>query len=155
MIKQNELTPSPRSRHKKKHVGRGLGSGHGRYSGRGQKGQNSRSGGGVRLGFEGGQLPLIRRLPRKRGFHNPFRTEYAIVNVGRLDIFQPDSSVTPQLLAEARVVKSARKPIKILGSGEINHPLTVKAHKFSAVARKKIEIAGGKTEEIGSASEAS
>ncbi len=153
-MKGHELGPAPGARHSKKRVGRGDGSGHGTYSGRGLKGQKARSGGNLRPGFEGGQLPLIKRLPRKRGFTNIFRTEYAIINVSRLDVFEPGTEVTPQLLVEAGLAKSLRRPIKILGEGEIHRSLTVKANKLSAAAREKIEAAGGKVEEIGSAAKA-
>jgi large subunit ribosomal protein L15 len=102
----------------------------------------------MRPGFEGGQLPLIKRLPRKRGFTNIFRTEYSTVNVGSLSTFEPGSEVTPEKLVAAGIVKSLRNPIKILADGDINHPITVKANKFSASAKAKIEAAGGKTEEV-------
>src|SRR4030043_2427637 len=105
-MKQNELKPSPGAKHKRKRIGGGDGSGHGTYSGRGLKGQKSRAGGGVRLGFEGGQLPIIKRLPRKRGFFNIFRDEYTIVNVGRLNVFEADAEGTPQSLLEAGLIKS-------------------------------------------------
>ncbi len=135
-------------------MGRGNGSGHGTYSGRGCKGQKSRAGYKMRPGFEGGQLPLIKRLPRKRGFVNIFRTEYSTVNIGRLNTFESGSEVTPEKLVAAGMVKSLRNPIKILADGDINHPLTVKANKFSASARAKIEAAGGTAEEVEFASEA-
>ncbi len=148
-MRQDELSPAPGSKKDRKRVGRGDGSGHGTYSGRGSKGQKSRAGYRIRPGFEGGQLPLIQRLPRKRGFHNIFRTEYSIVGLGKLNIFQADSEVTPEKLVAAGVVKSLRRPIKVLANGELNHPLVVKANKFSAAARAKIEAAGGKVEEVG------
>jgi len=129
-------------------VGRGNGSGHGTYSGRGSKGQKSRSGYKMRPGFEGGQLPLIKRLPQKRGFVNIFRTEYSVVNIDKLNIFESGSEVTPEKLVAAGVLKSLRHPIKILANGDINHPLSVKANKFSAAAKAKIEAAGGKAEEV-------
>jgi large subunit ribosomal protein L15 len=100
----------------------------------------------VRLGFEGGQLPLIKRLPRKRGFTNIFKTEYNIVNVGKLDIFPPGSEVNPEGLLKAGLIKSLKQPVKILGDGDIRHPVLVKADKFSAAAKKKIVAAGGKVE---------
>jgi len=102
----------------------------------------------MRPGFEGGQLPLIKRLPRKRGFVNIFRIEYSTVNIGKLGAFESGSEVTPEKMAAAGVIKSLRKPVKILADGEINHPLVVKANKFSASARAKIEAAGGKAEEV-------
>jgi len=148
MVRQNELAPSPGSKRGRKRVGRGLGSGHGRYSGRGCKGQKSRSGGGVHPYFEGGQLPLIRRLPQKRGFNNIFKQEYSIVNVGKLNIFQPGSIVDQERLLEARLIKSPNKPIKILSEGELDRALTVKVNKFSTVAKEKIEAAGGRAEEV-------
>ena len=154
-MRQDELSPAPGSKKRRKRVGRGNGSGHGTYSGRGSKGQKSRSGYSRRPGFEGGQLPLIKRLPQKRGFVNIFRTEYNIVNVSKLNIFEPGSEVTPEKLVAAGVVKSRRRPIKILAEGNINHPLLVRANKFSAVAKTKIEAAGGKVEEVGYAAKTS
>ncbi len=129
-------------------MGRGFGSGHGAYSGRGQKGQKSRSGPKMRPGFEGGQLPLIKRLPEKRGFTNRFRIEYNVVNVNQLSQFEAGSEVTPEKLVEARILKSLRKPVKVLANGEIDRAITVKANKFSAAAKAKIEAAGGKGEEV-------
>jgi large subunit ribosomal protein L15 len=146
---QDKLSPPPGAKKARKRVGRGDGSGRGTYSGRGSKGQKSRAGYKMRPGFEGGQLPLIKRLPEQRGFHNPFRTEYSTVRVGDLDVFEPESEVTPEKLVAARIVKSLRRPIKVLAGGEINHALVVKANRFSAAAKAKIEAAGGKTEEIG------
>ena len=154
MVRQNNITPAPGSRQYRKRVGRGNGSGHGTYSGRGCKGQKSRAGYKMRPGFEGGQLPLIKRLPRKRGFTNIFRTEYSTVPVSRLNTFEPGSEVTPEVLVAAGVVKSLRNPIKILADGNISHPLTVKANKFSASAKAKIEAAGGRVEEVEHAAEA-
>ncbi len=147
-MRQDELSPAPGSKKHRKRVGRGDGSGHGTYSGRGCKGQKSRSGYKMNRGFEGGQLPLIRRLPRKRGFTNIFRTEYSIVNVGELSMFETGSEVTPERGVVAGVVKSLRHPIKVLAEGDINHPLVVKANRFSAAAKAKIEAAGGKVEEV-------
>jgi len=146
---QDKLSPPAGAKRNRKRVGRGDGSGRGTYSGRGCKGQKSRAGYKMRPGFEGGQLPLIKRLPEKRGFHNPFRTEYSTVKVGDLGVFEPESEVTPEKLVAAGMVKSLRQPIKILAGGEISQPLVVKANKFSAAAKAKIEAAGGKTEEIG------
>jgi len=145
-MRQNELRPPLGAKHGRKRVGRGDGSGHGTYSGRGCKGQKARSGGGVRLGFEGGQLSLIKRLPRKRGFTNIFKTEYNIVNVGKLSIFPPGSEVNPEGLLKAGLIKSLAHPVKILGDGDICHPVLVKADKFSVAAEKKIVAAGGKVE---------
>ena len=147
-MRQDELSPALGSKKRRKRVGRGNGSGHGTYSGRGCKGQKSRSGYKLLRGFEGGQLPLIRRLPRKRGFTNIFRTEYSIVNVGKLSMFEAGSEVTPEKLVVAGVVKSLRHPIKVLAEGDINHSLVVKANRFSAAAKAKIEAAGGKVEEV-------
>ena len=144
-----KLSPPSGAKKARKRVGRGDGSGHGTYSGRGSGGQKSRAGYKMRPGFEGGQLPLIKRLPEKRGFHNPFRIEYNTVKIGQLGIFEPESEVTPEKLVAAGIVKSLRQPIKILADGEISHPLVVKANKFSATAKAKIEAAGGKVEEIG------
>ncbi|TRZ93822.1 MAG: 50S ribosomal protein L15 [Dehalococcoidia bacterium] len=145
---QSKLKPPIGAKHRRKRVGRGDGSGHGTYSGRGCKGQKSRSGGGVRLGFEGGQLPLIKRLPRKRGFVNIFRIEYNVVNVGKLKVFAPNTEVTPQELLKARLVKSLKRPVKVLGDGEIDRPLVVRVDKFSAAAERKIVAVGGRVEAI-------
>ena len=147
-MRQNELAPAVGAKHKGKRIGRGLGSGHGRTAGKGTKGQKARSGYKVRSGFEGGQLSLIKRLPEKRGFTNIFRIEYAIVKVDHLNLFEAESEVTPQRLVEVRLIKSLKKPIKILGDGELEKPLIVKANKFTQTARRKIEAAGGKAEEI-------
>ena len=154
MVKQNNIAPAPGSRRASKRVGRGDGSGHGTYSGRGCKGQKSRAGYKMRPGFEGGQLPLIKRLPRKRGFTNIFRTEYSTVKVGALNAFDAGSEVTPEQMLAAGIVKSLKNPIKILGDGDIDRSLTVRAHKFSASARAKIEAAGGKVEEVEHAAKA-
>ena len=154
MVRQDNLSPSSGSKRDRKRVGRGSGSGHGNYSGRGRGGQKVRSGNNkMRPGFEGGQLPLIKRLPQKRGFTNIFRTEYSLVNTGRLNIFESGSEVTPEKLLAAGVIKSLRYPIKILAEGDLSHPLLVKANKFSAAAKAKIEAAGGKVEEVGYAAE--
>jgi len=153
-MRQDKLSPAPGSKQGRKRVGRGDGSGHGTYSGRGCKGQKSRSGYKTRPGFEGGQLPLIKRLPQKRGFVNIFRTEYSVININRLNIFASGSEVTPEKLVAAGVVKSLRHPIKILAQGNINYPLLVKASKFSVAAKAKIEAAGGKVEEVGHGTEA-
>ena len=153
-MRQDELSPAPGSKRSRKRVGRGDGSGHGTYSGRGVKGQKSRSGYRMKPGFEGGQLPLIKRLPRKRGFVNIFRTEYSVVSIGKLNMFESGSEVTPEKMVAAGLVKSLRQPVKVLADGDIGHPVAVKAHKFSAAAKAKIEAAGGKVEEVGHASEA-
>jgi len=154
-VRQDKLFPAPGSKKSRKRVGRGDGSGHGTYSGRGCKGQKSRSGFRMKRGFEGGQLPLIRRLPRKRGFVNIFRTEYSIVNIDKLNMFEAGSEVTPERLVAAGVVKSLRHPIKILAEGDINYPLLVKANRFSAAAKAKIEAAGGTVEQVGHAAKTS
>ena len=146
-MKQNELSPPVGAKRKRKLVGRGDGSGHGTYSGRGCKGQKARSGGGMRPGFEGGQLPLIKRLPRKRGFTNIFKTEYNIVNVGKLAIFPSGTEVTSEELLRAGLINTADRPTKILGAGDIRHPLLVRANKFSSSAEKKILAAGGKVKQ--------
>jgi large subunit ribosomal protein L15 len=147
-VRQHELRPSSGARHARKRVGRGNASGHGTYSGRGLKGQKARAGGGVKPGFEGGQLPLVQRMARKRGFTNYFRIEYEPVNLSRLSRFPAGSEVTPETLLQAGLVKDRRRPIKVLGDGNLSAALTVRAHKFSASARQKIEAAGGKVEEV-------
>jgi len=152
-MKLNELSPAAGSRKNKKRVGRGNGSGHGTFSGRGCKGQKARAGFKMRPGFEGGQLPLIKRLPRKRGFTNIFRTGYSIVNMSKLNVFESGTEVTPEKLLSAGLVKSLRQPVKILADGDISHPLVVKAHKFSTAAKAKIEAVGGSVEEVVYASE--
>jgi len=145
---QNELKPAPGSKQKSKRVVRGDGSGHGTYSGRGCKGQKSRSGGNVHPRFEGGQLPIIKRLPRQRGFTNIFRTEYSTVNLTRLNEFTAKTEITAEVLVAAGIIKSTKLPLKILGHGEISKKLTIKANKFSQAAIKKIEAAGGKAEQL-------
>jgi large subunit ribosomal protein L15 len=155
LLRQNSIAPAPGSRKDRKRVGRGNGSGHGTYSGRGCKGQKARAGNNkVRPGFEGGQLPLIKRLPRKRGFTNIFRTEYSTVSVGALNTFDAGTEVTPEIMLAAGIIKSLSKPIKILADGDIDRALTVRANKFSAAARAKIEAAGGKAEEVAHAAKA-
>ncbi|WP_127583983.1 50S ribosomal protein L15 [Paenibacillus koleovorans] len=146
-MKLHELTPAPGSKKTRNRVGRGIGSGNGKTSGRGHKGQNARSGGGVRPGFEGGQNPLYRRLP-KRGFTNRNRVEYALVNVTELNQFAAGTEVTPEFLVESGLVKNPKDGIKVLGNGELTVQLTVKANKFSQSAVDKIQAAGGKTEVI-------
>lgn len=132
---------------KKKRVGRGEGSGHGKTSGKGHKGQNARSGRGVPFGFEGGQTPIYRRLP-KRGFHNKFKKIYSIVNLKDLNRFEKDSKITPKDLMNKRLIKNTRNKVKILGNGEVKIPIIISAHMFSESAKKKIEQAGGKIEVI-------
>jgi large subunit ribosomal protein L15 len=146
-MKLHELKPAEGSRQERKRKGRGIGSGNGKTAGKGHKGQNARSGGGVRLGFEGGQTPLFRRLP-KRGFTNINRKEYAIVNLDALNRFEDGTEVTPELLIETGVISNERAGIKILAKGKVEKKLTVKAHKFSSTAKAAIEAAGGNTEVI-------
>ncbi len=147
-MKLHELKPAEGSVKKSKRVGRGAGSGLGKTSGKGEKGQNARSGGGVRPGFEGGQTPLFRRIA-KRGFNNArFRKEYAIVNVEELNRFDENTVVTPELLLETGLITKELNGLKILGNGELSKKLTVKAHKFTLTAKDKIEKIGGKTEVI-------
>ncbi|EGQ24671.1 50S ribosomal protein L15 [Mammaliicoccus sciuri] len=146
-MKLHELKPAEGSRRNRKRIGRGIGSGTGKTSGKGHKGQNARSGGGVRLGFEGGQIPLFQRLP-KRGFTNINRKDYAIVNLDTLNRFEEGTEVTPELLIETGVVSNAKSGIKILGNGTLEKKITVKANKFSASAKEAIEKAGGQTEVV-------
>jgi large subunit ribosomal protein L15 len=146
-MKLHELRPAEGSKKSPKRVGRGTGSGTGRNAGKGEKGQNSRSGGGTRPGFEGGQMPLYRRLP-KRGFTNIFAKEIVAINVDRLNIFENGTEVTPDLLLKSGVVSKIYDGIKILGNGELTKSLNVKAHKFSKSAVEKIEAVGGKIEVV-------
>jgi large subunit ribosomal protein L15 len=142
----NNLRPPRGAKKPKKRVGRGPGSGHGKTASRGHKGAQSRSGFRFKRGFEGGQMPLHRRVP-KRGFTNPFRVEYAVVNLDTLaEVFDAGSAVTPELLVERGIVRDSRAPIKVLGRGEITKALTIRAHKFSETAVKKVAAAGGATE---------
>ncbi len=147
-MKLHELRPAPGSTKRRKRVGRGMASGKGKTSGRGMKGQGARSGGGKGPYFEGGQLPLVRRLPFKRGFNNINRIEYKPVNLDRLqEVFgEGGQEITPESLIEAGVIKRSDKAVAILGRGEISSALTVKAHKFSKSAQEKIEAAGGTVE---------
>lgn len=146
-MKLHELASTEGSRVKSFRVGRGVGSGNGKTSGKGNKGQNARSGGGTRLGFEGGQLPIYRRIP-KHGFTNANRVEFAIVNVSSLNRFEDETIVTPALLVESGLVRKEYDGIKVLGNGEITKKLTVQANKFSKSAIEAIEKAGGKVEVI-------
>lgn len=146
-MKLHELTPAPGSKKKRVRVGRGLGSGLGKTAGKGHKGQNARAGGGVRPGFEGGQMPLYRRLP-KRGFYNRFGKDYAEVNVEQLNRFDNGTEVDPVLLVEAGILKNVRDGIRILGNGTLEKSLTVKANGFTKSAEEKIVAAGGKVEVI-------
>jgi large subunit ribosomal protein L15 len=144
-MKLHELQPAAGSTTAPKRLGRGIGSGLGKTSGKGHKGAKARSGGGKRPGFEGGQMPLYRRVP-KRGFHNPFRIEYATVNVGQLEIFEDGTVVTAETLKEAGLIKKVMDGVKILGNGELTKKLTVQAEKFTDSAKEKIEALGGKAE---------
>lgn len=147
-MKLHELKPRNGSTKNRKRVGRGPGSGTGKTCGRGQDGQNSRSGGGVGIVFEGGQMPLFRRIP-KRGFSNKrFETKYAVINVSDLNEFKEDTVITPELLKKQKIVKHQLDGIKVLGNGTLDKKLTIKAHKFSASAKEKIEAKGGKIEVI-------
>lgn len=146
-MKLHELQPAPGSTKSPKRLGRGIGSGLGKTSGRGHKGQNARSGGGTRPGFEGGQMPYQQRLP-KRGFKNIFRKDLAEVNVERLNIFEANTVVTPELLKRAGLIGKIKDGVKVLGQGELEKQLTVQAHRFSKSALAKIEAAGGKAEVI-------
>lgn len=143
----HELTPAKGSRKNRKRLGRGIGSGVGKTSGRGHKGQNARSGGGVRPGFEGGQMPLTRRLP-KRGFTNIFAKEYAIINLDQLDRFEDGAEVNIDILHDMGLVKDKKSGLKVLGNGELTKKVTIKAAKASKTATEKIHAAGGKIEVI-------
>lgn len=146
-MKLHELKAAPGATKAPKRKGRGTATGQGKTAGRGMNGQNSRSGGGVRLGFEGGQMPLYRRIP-KRGFTNHWRKEYVGVNVEALNAFEDGAEVTPEMMMAAGMAKKVTAGIKVLGEGELTKKLTVKAHKFSKTAMEKIEAAGGKAEVI-------
>ncbi|MDT8902668.1 50S ribosomal protein L15 [Anaeroselena agilis] len=146
-MKLHDLAPAPGSKKERTRVGRGLGSGLGKTAGKGHKGQNARAGGGVRPGFEGGQMPIYRRLP-KRGFYNKFGKEYTEVNVRELNRFEAGTVVDPVLLVEAGVIKNVRDGIRILGNGELEKSLTVRANGFTKSAMEKIQAAGGKVEVI-------
>ena len=142
------ITPSPGARKNRKRVGRGDAAGQGSYGGRGMKGQKSRSGYRIRPGFEGGQLPLIKGLPMKRGFNNKFKTHYSLVKLEDLDAFDPGARVTPEVMYHNGLVPNLNSPIKILGNGDLSKALTVVASKFTGSAREKIEAAGGAAEEV-------
>ena len=146
-MKLHELKPAKGARKKASRVGRGMSSGFGKTSGRGHKGQKARSGGGVRPGFEGGQMPLQRRLP-KRGFTNRFKKEIVTVNIEDLNRFDEGSEITPETLIESGVIKGIKDGVKILGNGSLEKSLNIKAHRFSKQAQEKIEAAGGKAEVI-------
>jgi large subunit ribosomal protein L15 len=139
----DDLRPSKGANTAKRRVGRGHGSGRGKTAGRGTKGQNSRAGGGVRVGFEGGQLPIQRRMPHKRGFTNKWKTPWESVNLGRLAEFEIDGPITPEVLVQLGLIRGPEFPVKILATGEVTSPLTVHAHAFSKAAQAAIEAAGG------------
>ena len=146
-MKLHDLKPAVGATTAAKRLGRGIGSGLGKTSGKGHKGAKARSGGGKGPGFEGGQIPLMRRIP-KRGFTNKFRTEYVAINVDRLEIFEDGQVVTPVELIEMGIIKKIEDGVKIMGNGELTKKLTVKANKFTATAKEKIEAVGGKAEVI-------
>jgi large subunit ribosomal protein L15 len=145
-MKLHELVPAKGSRQARKRVGRGIAAGQGKTSGRGQKGQGSRSSVGLPVGFEGGQLKLTQRMPKLRGFNNKWRKEYAIVNLGKLARFEPDTVVDAALLAEAGLVASATRPVKVLAAGELKHALRLRVDRVSSAARLAVEAAGGTIE---------
>jgi len=147
-MKLHELQAPEGARKRRKRVGRGIAAGQGKTAGRGTKGQAARSGGTKGPYFEGGQLPLVRRLPFRRGFTNIFKVQYAPVNLYRLEVFEAEQEVSPETLALAGIIKSPSLPVAILGDGDLDRPLVVKAHRFSASARTKIEEAGGTVEEL-------
>jgi large subunit ribosomal protein L15 len=149
-VKSHELKPAEGTAKRRKRVGRGIAAGQGKTAGRGTKGQKARSGGGVRPYFEGGQLPLVRKIPFARGvgFRDPWRVRFTPVNLGRLAVFQKGSEITPETLVEKGIIKRADELVVVLGRGELNYPLTVKAHRFSSSARAKIEAVGGVVEEL-------
>lgn len=148
-MKLHELRPAPGANKERKRKGRGISAGQGKTAGRGTKGQGARSGGGKGPYFEGGQLPLVRRLPYKPGFKSRYKVYYRPLNLGRLDVFPDGAEVGPEDMAEAGLIKKASLPVAILGDGELDRALTVKAHRFSASARAKIEAAGGTAVELG------
>lgn len=139
----SDLVPNEGSNRKRKRVGRGTGSGHGKTSGRGTKGQKSRSGPGVRLGFEGGQLPIQKRMPYKRGFTNIFKAEWEVVNLGQLEQLGISGDISPESLYERGAIRGLEFPVKILGNGDVSSALTIRAHAVSASAKERIEAAGG------------
>jgi large subunit ribosomal protein L15 len=147
-MKLEELKPPEGARKKRKRVGRGIGSGHGKTACRGSKGQNARAGGGTKAGFEGGQMPLQRRLP-KRGFRHPSKKYYTILHVGDLNRFPKDTIVEPDLLCQSGLLRKGEE-VKLLSDGELQHPLTIRVHKASKAALKKVETASGRVEVIGS-----
>ena len=147
-MKLHDLTAPAGSKPRRRRLGRGLGSGRGKTAGRGMKGQKARSGGGVPPYFEGGQLPLVRKLPYRRGFTNAFRVEYEVVNLDQLDTLPEGSEATPDLLRAAGLIRRGNDRVKVLARGSLSKPLTVRAHAFSAAARQAIAAAGGSVQEI-------
>ena len=147
-MKLHELKPNEGSKKRRKRVGRGISAGQGKTAGRGMKGQNARSGGGTSLWHQGGNLPFFRRLPFKRGFTPPHRIDYYEVNLDQLTMFTTELEVTPETLVEARLIKDVKKPVVLLGRGEVENALTVKIHRISNGAREKVEAAGGQVEII-------
>ena len=145
---QHLIRPNKKARRQRRRIGRGDGSGRGTYSGRGLKGQKSRSGKGPRPGFEGGQLPLIKRLPERRGFTNIFKKYYSLVKVGDLENLDVDGQITPEIMLEMKLVKNLKLPVKVLGNGDLTRSVNVLAHKYTGAAREKIESAGGVAEVI-------
>ncbi len=145
-MKLHELSPAKGSHRPRKRVGRGMGAGQGKTSGRGQKGQGSRSSVGLPVGFEGGQMPLKQRLPKLRGFHNHWRREFVVVNLGKLGRFEQGAVVDPDVLTEAGLIPRASSPVKVLAAGELSHALTLRVHRISAAARAAVEAAGGTVE---------
>ena len=145
-MRLNDLHPAPGSTHARKRIGRGIGSGHGKTSGKGHKGQKARAGGNLRVGFEGGQTPLYRRLPQKRGFRALNHKDYALVNLDDLERFEAGTEITPDMLVSTGVIKKVMDGVKILGNGELTKALTVRAHKFSKSAEEKVKAVGGSAE---------
>lgn len=145
---EHQISPGQGSRRRRRRIGRGNAAGQGTYAGKGLKGQKARSGKGPRPGFEGGQLPLIKRLPEKRGFTNIFKERYSLVNVGDLESYAGDEPITKEMLRDLGLVKNLKHPIKILGDGDLTKSVTIQADKFSGTAKQKIEKAGGKVEEV-------
>ena len=144
---QHQVAPNKGARRNRKRVGRGDAAGQGSTAGRGMKGQKSRSGGGPRVGFEGGQLPIIKALPMRRGFNNIFKTHYSLVTLDVLNMFEEGETVTPEILMDRGFVRNLKQPVKIVGSGELTKALTVMAHKFTRSAQEAIERSNGKAEE--------
>jgi large subunit ribosomal protein L15 len=148
-MKLEELKPPEGARRKRKRVGRGIGSGHGKTACKGSKGQKARSGGGIKAGFEGGQMPIQRRLP-KRGFRSPFKKHFAIVHLKDLNRFPKDTVVEPELLFQSGLIRKKEEPVKLLSDGELQHPLTIRVHRATKAAAQKVEAASGRVEVIGS-----